>query len=447
MRWCGRTSPKDDTLLPMKLIVQKYGGTSLADAGRIARCAKRAAEAAKYGHNVVVVVSAMGHTTDELLRLASTLTDTPHQRELDMLLATGEQVSVALMTMALHAQGRDAVSFAGQHLGIYTDPVHTRARIQYIDADRIMKELNARRVVVAAGFQGITVDGHITTLGRGGSDTTAVALAAALAQAVGETVPCEIYTDVDGVYTADPRRVPGARLLQTISYEEMLELASLGAGVMHGRAVMCGRIHNVPIHIRHSERQEPGTKIVEEQPEMERVSVVGCALTPDLGRVSLCKIPNRPGIQGELFTFISDAHVLVDDILQTEHGDEADLSFTVELSDLADTKIAVQKFLDALGAGSMEVEVGLAKVSAVGVGMRTHTGVATTMFKALGDAGIKVANVTTSEIKISCIVAKDDGETALKLVHDAFDLGNPERNEMSASDQQQTSDTSMSSTN
>ena len=406
----------------MTMLVQKFGGTSLADPARILNCARRVAAAQKQGHGVVVVVSAMGHTTDELIALARAITDDPRQREMDMLLATGEQVSTALMTMSLHTLGVDAISFAGMHLGIVTDPVHTKAKIQSIEVGRLQRELDAGRVVVAAGFQGVTVDGQITTLGRGGSDTTAVALAAAIGQARGEKVTCEIYTDVDGVYTADPRKVPDARKLSRISYEEMLELASLGAGVMHNRAVMCGSNYGVPIHVRHSVLADPGTLIVEESPDMERISVVGCALTPDLGRISLRRIPNRAGIQAEIFRHISAANVLVDDIMQTEHGEFVDLSFTVEMNDLTDIKIAVQRFLDELGQGDMSVEIGLAKVSAVGVGMRTHTGVATTMFNALGEAGINIANITTSEIKISCLVTKEHGERALRIVHEQFEL-------------------------
>lgn len=404
-------------------IVQKFGGTSLASPDHIRRCAQRVVETRQAGHGVVVVVSAMGHTTDELVALSRTITDAPRQREMDMLLATGEQVSTSLMTMAIHTLGHDAISFAGQHLGIITDPMHTKAKIRFIDVDRLHRELDGGRIVVAAGFQGVTVDGQITTLGRGGSDTTAVALAAALGRSYGRPVACEIFTDVDGVYTADPRKVAHARKLERISYEEMLELASLGAGVMHNRAVMCGRNHGVPIHVRHSQRRENGTMIVDETAEMERVAVVGCALTDDLGRVSVRKLPNRAGIQGEMFQAISDAGVLVDDIMQTEYGACADISFTIAIDDLQQIRTVVQRFLDVLGAGSMDVETGLAKVSVVGVGMRTHTGVATTMFNALGRASIAIANITTSEIKISCIVNSVDGERALRIVHGAFELG------------------------
>jgi aspartate kinase len=404
----------------MSIVVQKYGGTSVADASKIKKCARRAVNTAIEGHQVVVVVSAMGHTTDELIDLAGEITDRPRSRELDLIMATGETVSTALMAMAIQSMGVDAIAFTGAHLGITTDNNHTKAKIQSIDAERIRSELAGGRIVVAAGFQGVTPDGTTTTLGRGGSDTTAVALACALSSNHEKAV-CEIFTDVDGVYTADPRRVPTARKLQRISYDEMLELASLGAGVMHSRAVMFGRNYGVPIHVRHSQKPDPGTMIIEETPDMEQVSVVGAVLTPDLGRVSLRKIPNRSGVQSQIFKHVADADILVDDIVQIEYGDRVDLSFTVEFKDLADIKSAVSKAQEELG-GEMAVEVGLAKVSVVGVGMRTHTGVAATMFKALGDAGINIANITTSEIKISCIVGKEHGEKALRIVHDAFGL-------------------------
>ncbi len=408
----------------MSIVIQKYGGTSLADAVRIRRCAERAVKAWRAGNNVVVVVSAMGDTTDRLIGVAAQITDRPSQREMDMLLSTGEQVSSALMTMALQAIDADAVGMTGREIGIVTDPVHTKARIRSIDHGCIRREFERGRIVVVAGFQGISEEGHITTLGRGGSDTTAVAIAAALGVDL-ESGLCEIYTDVDGVYTADPRRVSSARKLDRISYEEMLELASLGAGVMHSRAVVFGQNYNVPIHVRHSQHTEPGTMIVKETAEMEDLNVVGCALTPDLGRISVRGIPNSPGIQALIFGHLSDAGVLVDDIMQTEAGETASISFTVEHQDLAEVKPAVQKSLDDIGSGEMAIEVGLAKVSAVGVGMRTHTGVAATMFNALGQAGIHINNITTSEIKISCIVPKEHGDRALELVHDAFGLGQP----------------------
>jgi aspartate kinase len=408
----------------MSLIVQKFGGTSVADTQKILRCAKRAVEARQAGHDVVVVVSAMGHTTDELIELAQTISDKPSAREMDMLMSTGEQVSIALMAIAMQSLGAEAVSMTGAQMGMLTNHVHSKARIQAIEVDRIRRELSAGRIVVAAGFQGITDSGEITTLGRGGSDTTAVALAAALG--VNENGGlCEIYTDVDGVYTADPRQVKNAQKLERITYEEMLELASQGAAVMHNRSVLFGQKYGVPIHVRHSQKADQGTIICKETPDMEDIVVAGCALKRDLGRISLRRIPNTPGLQGMVFDAIAKANIIVDDIIQTIHGDLASLSFTVDHNELADVKIAAGKVLDQLGTGELAVEIGLAKVSVAGVGMRSHSGVAATMFKALGDAGINIANITTSDIKISCIVPKQDGERALQVVHDAFELDKP----------------------
>jgi len=406
----------------MALVVQKFGGTSVADSDRIRRCAQRAVAAHLDGHQVLVVVSAMGRTTDEMLKLARRVASAPPQREIDVLLSTGEQLSAALMAMAIHDLGTDAASLNARNLGIMTDLAHGNARIRSIDSQRIRRDLEAGRIVVAPGFQGVTDDGSITTLGRGGSDTTAVAIAAALGVRDG-TGMCEIYTDVDGVYTADPRHVPAARKLERISYDEMVELAALGAGVLHPRAVMCGKNFGVPIHVRHSGRPEEGTMIVNVTPDMERVSVVGCALTPDLGRISIRNMPNRPGAQSIIFERIETAGILVDDIIQIQSGENADMTFTVEAPNLAELKLAVQEALEKIGGGEMSVEVGLAKISAVGVGMRTHTGVAATMFRYLGDAGINIANITTSEIKISCIVPQEHGPKALQVVHDAFGLG------------------------
>lgn len=406
----------------MAVIVQKYGGTSVADPDRIRSCARRAASTRGAGHDVVVVVSAMGHATDHLIDLAHSVSERPSKREMDMLMTTGEQVSIALMTMALNDLGVEAVSMTGGQAGILTDEVHSKARIRTVDAERLRRHLDRGRVIVAAGFQGITELGEITTLGRGGSDTTAVALAAALGVGQRPDDACEIYTDVDGVYTADPRKVRNAHKLDRVSYEEMLELASLGAGVMHNRAVMFGSKYDVPIHVRHSQRPDIGTMIVKESPDMETRSVVGCALTPDLGRVSIRRIPNRPGTQAIIFNRIAEANVLVDDIMQTEFGDTCTISFTVDHSDLADVKSIALKAVEQIGVGEVAFEIGLAKVSAVGLGMRTHTGVAATMFRALGDANIHIANVTTSEIKVSCIIPKEHGQSALQLVHDAFDL-------------------------
>ncbi len=411
----------------MAVVIHKFGGTSLADSACICNCARRAAAARRDGHRVVVVVSAMGKKTDELLELAAQVTDQPSQRELDMLLTTGEQVSIALMTMALHREGVDAVSMTGAQLGIITDEYHTKARIRSIDTTALETELDRGRVIVVAGFQGMSGEGQITTLGRGGSDTTAVAIAAVLGVGSEEEGPggvCEIYTDVDGVYTADPRIVPNARKLDRIGTEEMLELASLGAGVLHSRAVIFGQKYNVPIHVRNSHSAEEGTMIVRETPEMEDVTVVGCALTAALGRISVRGIPNAPGMQADLFERIAGTGAIVDDIIQTETGDLANLSFMVDRRDLPEVKLAMAKTLQDAGSGELAIETGLAKISAVGVGMRTHAGVAATMFKALGDAGIHIANISTSEIKISCIVPDTQGQDALRVVHDAFGLGN-----------------------
>jgi aspartate kinase len=404
------------------VVIQKYGGSSLADPACIRRCAERAAAARGRGNRVAVVVSAMGDTTDRLIGLAQAVTDRPSQRELDMLLTTGEQVSIALMTMAIHRLGMDAVSMTGAQLGIITDDFHTKAKIRSIDTRALQAELQRGRIIVVAGFQGMSSEGQLTTLGRGGSDTTAVAIASALGVGSGEPGVCEIYTDVDGVYTADPRFVSTARKLDRISYEEMLELASLGAAVLHNRAVIFGQRFNVPIHVRHSAGPDPGTMIVKETPEMEDITVVGCALKPDLGRISLRRVPNTPGVQGDIFRHIAATNAIVDDIVQTEHGETADVSFTVDHQDLADVKVVAEQALEAIGRGELAIEIGLAKVSAVGVGMRSHSGVAATMFRALGNAGIPIANITTSEIKISCIVPKERGREALRAVHDAFGL-------------------------
>ncbi|MBL9118307.1 MAG: aspartate kinase [Phycisphaerae bacterium] len=410
----------------MATIVQKFGGTSVGDPQRIMRCAKRVAETKAAGHHLVVVVSAMGDTTDDLIALAEAINTEPDRREMDMLMSTGEQVSVALMAMALQKLGVPAVSLTGGQVGIRTTDAHRKARITSIDPQRLRREFALGRVPVVCGFQGICDNGDITTLGRGGSDTTAVALAAALDVAC-DGGYCDIFTDVDGVYTADPRIVKNAAKLAAISYEEMLELAALGAGVMHARAVMFGEKYGVPIHVRHSQKPDTGTMITDEQSVrekhgMEDIVVVGAALKPDLGRVSLRRIPNNVGVQGMIFDCISKANIMVDDIVQTEFGDMASISFTVDHGDLADVKIAASQVLDAIGTGELAIEIGLAKVSAVGTGMKSHTGVASRMFRALGDAAVPIHNITTSEIKISCIVPKEHGQRALQTVHDAFNL-------------------------
>ncbi|MBX3355087.1 MAG: aspartate kinase [Phycisphaeraceae bacterium] len=410
----------------MATLVMKFGGTSVADPDLIRRCALRLAAASAEGHRVVAVVSAMGHSTDHLIDLAEKVSPAPRRRELDALMATGEQVSCALVAMALAELGIEGVSLTGAQVGIHTDDSHGRARVLRIERHRLEHELAHGRLPIVAGFQGIRSNGDITTLGRGGSDTTAVALAAAL-DVSRDGGCCEIYTDVDGVYTADPRIVPQAVKLARISYEEMLELAALGAGVMHARAVIFGEKFGVPIHVRHSQKPDAGTIISEETPDMEEITVIGAALKPDLGRVTLRGLPAVVGLQGRLFEAIAKRGILVDDIVQTESQDAMTISVTVEHGDLAETKTVAGQFITELGRGDLSVEVGLAKVSAVGTGMKSHSGVASRMFRALGDAGIPIQNITTSEIKISCIVPREHGEHGLRVIHQAFELEKGDR--------------------
>ncbi len=412
----------------VSLLVQKFGGSSVADAEKIRRCAARVMEARGAGHDVVVVVSAMGKTTDRLIELAHEVTPTPARREMDQLLATGEQVTIALMAAALESMGQGAVSLTGAQAGILTDEAHTRARIDSIDTARLRGELSAGRVAVVAGFQGATGTGEVTTLGRGGSDTTAVALAAAL-----KAEECEIYTDVSGVFTADPRLIPGARKLERISYEEMVELAALGAKVMASRAMVLGMKTRVRIHVRDSHLAERGTIIMPEDDPMlfgmEQDEVTGVALKTNVGRVTIDDLPDAAAVHARMFAAVAGAGILVDDIMQTRRGvdgaDHATVSFTVDHADLADVRPVLDRVLGEIGRGRVSIDVGLCRVSAVGVGMRTQTGVAARMFKALAEASggpIHIQNITTSEIKIACILAKEDGPRALQAVHDAFRL-------------------------
>ena len=401
-------------------LVQKFGGSSVADTARVRRCAQRAYDACQQGHAVVVVVSAMGKTTDRLIEMAHEISADPLRREMDQLMAAGEQVTIALTAIALRELGQEAISMTAGQAGLKTDAVHTRARVRAIERDRIQRELDKGRVVVVAGFQGTTDEGDVTTLGRGGSDTSAVAIAAAVGAEV-----CEIYTDVDGVYTADPRIVPNARKVERISYEAMLELAALGARVMAPRAVLMGAAHNMPIHVRHSMLPDAGTMIVEETPDMEQEKVTGVALKTNLGRVTITELPVGAGAQARLFARLAEQSILVDDIIQNQVSSKtANVSFTVDHADLVEIKPVVEGVLKEVGAGgAMRVDIGLCKVSAVGVGMRTHTGVAAQMFRALSEAGINIENITTSEIKISCILPQSDGERAMRAVHEAFGLG------------------------
>ncbi len=402
----------------MSIIVQKFGGSSVADAEKIHRAARRAIKARLEGHQVVMVVSAMGKTTDKLVALAHEVNPNPPRREMDMLLTTGEQVSISLMAMAIQAAGHEAISFTGGQIGMLTDASHTRARIRSIDADRIHRELDAGRIVIVAGFQGVTEEGALTTLGRGGSDTAAVALAAVL------RATCEIYTDVDGVYTTDPRIVPQARKMKEINYDEMLELASLGAKVMHSRSIEFGKKYDVPIHVRSSLTDTEGTMIVAQTAGMEDIVVRGVTLKRDLARVILMGVPNQPGVASRIFARIAENKLVVDDIIQNivEHASEANIGFTTSKADAREARMICEQIAREIGMRSLELDENLAKVSIVGVGMKTHTGVAARMFQALAQARINIQNITTSEIVISCIVAADDGEKAVQVLHQAFEL-------------------------
>jgi aspartate kinase len=403
----------------MSLIVQKFGGTSVADSQKILAAARKAIRAYKENHQVVMVVSAMGHNTDMLIDLARQITDEPPAREMDMLLSTGEQVSVALMAMAIHHLGHKAVSMTGAQMGILTDSTHTKARIQSISTHRLRQALDAGQIVIAAGFQGTDQDDNITTLGRGGSDTTAVALAATLGADA-----CEIYTDVDGVYTTDPRVVPEARKLQQISYDEMLELASVGAGVMHNRSIEFAKKFGVPVHVRSSFSDSPGTMIVAE-PESPDQPVCGAAVVKDEARLTVLGVPDRPGAAIRIFQRIAAKNIGIDMIVQNvgENG-LADISFTALRGELPGTLRAVDEAVKELGAEGCDYDDNVAKVSVVGLGMATQPGVAQRMFRALAEKGINIQMITTSEIKISVLVAREFALEALRTVHEAFGLAN-----------------------
>ncbi|RLS75034.1 MAG: aspartate kinase [Planctomycetota bacterium] len=405
----------------MALVVQKFGGTSVADAQKIVAAARKAVARHKAGDKVVVVVSAMGHQTDVLVDLAKQITERPSAREMDMLLSTGEQVSVALFAMAIQSLGEEAVSLTGAQIGIRTDSTHTKARIKSISTDHVMKLLDDGRIVIAAGFQGIDQNGNITTLGRGGSDTTAVALAAVLRADV-----CEIYTDVDGVYTTDPRILPAARRLPSISYDEMLELASLGAGVMHPRSIEFAKKFGVPVLVRSSFKDVPGTLIVAADRATAR-PVSGVALAKDEARITLEGVPDQPGSNHKLFSPLASSGIAVDMIVQNvaQQG-LADISFTVPADDLAQALDVTRAVAKALGATGVSHDDSMAKVSVVGVGMAREEGVAGRMFLALSREGINVRMITTSEIKISVLIDRADAAKAVKAVHAAFGLEKPE---------------------
>lgn len=406
----------------MNVLVQKYGGTSVANAERIQAVAKRIVEAKRSGRQIVVVVSAMGDTTDELIKLARQVTDDPSEREMDVLLSTGETVSMTLVAMALRAAGCDAVSLSGGQAGIRTDRSHSRARIVAINPHRIERELEQGRVVIVAGFQGITEDFDVTTLGRGGSDTTAVALAASL-----QAEACEIYTDVDGVYTADPRVVPRARKLEVISYEEMLELAKLGARVMHPRAVELGEVFKIPILVRSSFNENPGTLICGDEGMENRNKVRGIAHDPDVAKVTFVGVPDRPGIAYRIFAPLAEVNINIDSIVQntSQHG-VTDLSFTVARGDIDKALRLVEPVAREIGAQEIVSATDLAKVSIVGTGIQYAPGYAARMFQALAEHGVNIDMITTSEIRITCIIAQDQVERAVQALHEAFQLDRPD---------------------
>jgi aspartate kinase len=405
----------------MALIVQKFGGTSVGDVERIKNVARRVALARAAGHDVVVVVSAMAGETDRLIGLAQKLAERPNERELDVILATGEQVSIGLLSLALHGLGRRARSLTGGQVRIQTDDVHTKARIVSIDGERVRQALAEGEIVIVAGFQGVSAEDEITTLGRGGSDLTAVAMAAALSADV-----CEIYTDVDGVYTTDPNIVPEARKLERISYDEMLELASLGAKVLQTRSVEYAKNYLVPVHVRSSFNDNPGTMVVKEDAAMERVVVSGIAYNKQEAKITITRVADRPGIAATLFGRVAEAGIVVDVIVQNIGQDgSTDISFTVPKSDYARTLDIVRSVVKEIGADKVIGDDKIAKVSIVGVGMRTHSGVAAKMFETLGREKINILMISTSEIKVSCVIEAKYAELAVRVLHEAFGLAGP----------------------
>ena len=407
----------------MSIVVQKYGGTSVADAERIQAVADRIVGYRNRGYDVVVVVSAMGDTTDDLLALAQQIARVPEPRELDMLLTAGERIAMSLVGIAVNARGCRAASYTGSQAGIITDTRHGQAKILEIRPGRIKESLEAGNIVIVAGFQGLSTDYDITTLGRGGSDTTAVAMAAALDAEV-----CEIYTDVQGVFTADPRIVPSARKRDRISYEEMLELAAAGAKVLHSRSVEYARRTGVPIHVRSSFNDEPGTWVVEEkgidmEVGMEAALVSGAALDDTEAKVTLEGVPDRPGIAAMIFKTVASEGVNVDMIVQNvSHQGMTDMSFTAPRSDVPHLEEILDRVVKEIGAARFTIDESIAKVSLVGAGMKSHPGVAADMFDALASEGINIEMISTSSIRVSCVVRADDAERALRAIHTRFEL-------------------------
>jgi aspartate kinase len=405
----------------MSLKVYKFGGTSVGSVEKIQAIADRLLSESNHQH--VVVVSAMGHTTDQLVTLCDQISLSPEPREYDALISTGENVSAALLSMAIIEKGGRAISFNGAQAGIYTSQGHKRAKILSVKPDRIKEELEKNKVVVVTGFQGVTFGNDITTIGRGGSDTSAVVLAAALG------VPsCDIYTDVDGVYTTDPRRVSTARKLANVSYDEMLELASMGAQVLHPRAVECAKENKIILHVRSSFLPDEGTRVKENHAMELNRSVTGIALKRDEAKLSISGVSNAPGVAGKLFAVLADEGINVDMIIQSneEQNETNTITFTVSEGDYLQAKRVTEGMMDALGARSVDGDTNIAKVSIVGVGMISKPGVAATMFKTLGDHQVNIQLITTSEIKISCAVQSDQADLAVQSLHDAFELHSSE---------------------
>lgn len=405
------------------LVVQKFGGTSVADTDKIKNVANSVIREKKLGNDVVVVVSAMGHTTDYLMKMAKDISEVPSSRELDMLLSTGEGVSIALLSMAIQDQGYDAVSMNAMQIGIITENVHTKARIIDIKTDKLNKYLSEGKIIVVAGFQGVTEDGEITTLGRGGSDTSAVAIASAL-----NAIRCDIYTDVEGVYTTDPRIVPNASKLDVVTYDEMLELASVGANVLHPRSVETAKQFNMPLRVRSSFNLENlGTLIKGEYEDMEICRpVTGVAVDMSKVRVVVCDVPDEPGVAAKIFTTLADEHISVDTIIQSYarlHNNTNDIAFTINKTDLPRAMELFDKLNDEIKADKIHIDDNIAKVSIVGAGMIDRPGVAATMFDTLASLNINIKMISTSEVKISCLVDAGVANDALKALHKAFNLG------------------------
>lgn len=400
----------------MKIVVQKFGGTSVDGSERIRNVARWIIERKREGYSVCAVVSAPGDMTDRLIKMAYEISKNPPPREMDMLLSTGERISIALLCMALNEMGEEAVSFTGSQAGIITDTSHTKARILEIKADRVMDALKKGKIAVVAGFQGVSVEKDVTTLGRGGSDTTAVALAVRLGAEY-----CEIFTDVEGVYTADPRVVPEARKLDLVSYEEMLEMAATGAKVLNARSVEFGRVYKMPILVRSSFTRVSGTWVREVPEDMERPVITAVTYDKGESKITIREVPDKPGVAARIFSYLANNNINIDMIIQniSDEG-TTDISFTVSKEDTETAYLLAEKIAGELGAGSVEVDRDIAKVSLIGAGMRTHPGVAAKMFAALAEKGINIEMISTSPIKISVVIREDRVEEAVRAVHDAF---------------------------